>query len=53
MIKKMVGAMVGVSLGGETLKMIGDSPMVSGVKSATQSLVSFGILKHTAKMFKW
>lgn len=58
-IKGFMGILVGTTLGSAAITQIGNmgSGMSSGMRSATQSLVSVGVVGHTAgtvkKMFRW
>jgi len=53
MIKGMLGALVGITLGGEVIRQIGNSNLSSGMKDATQSLVGVGVLSNTFNSFRW
>jgi len=59
MIKKMIGLMVGTTLGSHAIQQIGNigSGMSAGMKGATQSLIGIGLVGKAAslskKVFKW
>ena len=52
-VKKFSGFLATVAVGGEAIKMIGDSSMPSGLKSATQSFAGLGLMGSAAKLFKF
>lgn len=58
-IKGMVGVLVGASLGGAAISALGavGSGMSTGIRSASQSMVSLGVMSQAAKLipnkFKW
>lgn len=58
-IKGFMGTMLGVVLGGEAIRQVGNigSGMSDGMKGATQSMIGVGVLGNTIGnmkgMFKW
>ena len=55
LLKGMIGLTVATPLAGTTIGQIGSNltGKLSGIGSATQSMVGVGLLGKAAKMFKW
>ncbi len=51
-IKGMIGMSIIAPLSGSVLNSIGNSGMATGLRHATQSFVSLGVLGHSAKLAK-
>jgi hypothetical protein len=52
MIKQMFGTMIDVTLGSETMKMVGSSEMPSWAKTGTNAFIGLGIMGNAASMSK-
>lgn len=52
LLKGMIGVTVGASILPSVISGIGSSGMATGLRSATQNLVSVGFVGHTASLFK-
>jgi hypothetical protein len=52
-IKGFIGLTIGTSIGSAALTHLGNSGMSNGIKNATGTLVSGGLLGYASKMFKW